>query len=310
MMTSAYSKLWYQNASVRVKNYIVLNTDSKYPFFPEELQPLCQHPLIKESQPFIKEHILIHTCYKYLQEVCITENDIVNPTCLNIAFGNVPVQLTEEDKADAFSIIADEAFHSYVAKTLLLQIQYHTDIPPLLKSHRENEVTKAVEKIKKIIPTSVQDDFSLIATCIAESVFTDEIIKISRFKNVNESFHQAMVEHARDEGRHANYFGRIMRMYWEQADQEKKNIFMEVIPTFIKYCFDGIHDANFLEQLLQRHGFEAEQIKELVSSNNNEVTRANARARMNNIVSFFKRSNVLNPTLMKAMEELQQECIA
>ena len=99
ILPSQYSQSWYKHAAIRTKDPILLKTDSTLPLFPEELLPLCQHPLIAESQNLAKEYILTQTCYKYLQEICITETDVVNPTSLNIAYGNVPVQLPGGSKS-------------------------------------------------------------------------------------------------------------------------------------------------------------------------------------------------------------------
>ncbi len=295
MFSSIYSQSWYKGASVRGSNPIVLNTHSTYPLFPEELQPICGHPLITEFKKFGKEYMLTQMCYKYLQEICITETEVVNPICLNIAYGKVPVSLSEEIKADAFSIIVDEAFHSYVARSFMLQVQKHSGIVAL-DLPRENEVTKAIKKINAMIPSNMQADFELVATCISENVFTEEIIDVSRMKNVNESFHQLMLDHARDEGRHAGYFAKVMEAYWNQAEEYKKKFFVKVIPQFIEYCLDGIHDRSFLIRLLQEYGLDESKINSLLAVNHNEVTLANKQARIDNIVRFLKRSTVLNYT--------------
>ena len=189
MMAETYLESWYQNASIRKKAHIVLS-DNNRPFFPEALLPFCNHELIQN-----KAYLLLQVCYKYLQEVCITETDVVHTTCLKIAYGDVSVQLDDATRANAFSIMADEAFHSYVARTFMLQVENYTGVPPLIVP-KENEITKAIQAIKQQTPTDMHPDFELVATCISENVFTDEIIEISRFKDVNESFHQVMVEHA------------------------------------------------------------------------------------------------------------------
>lgn len=291
ILSSQYSQSWYKHATVRTRAPILLKTDSLLPLFPEELLPICQHPLIAESQNYAKEYLITQTCYKFLQEICITETDVVNPTSLSIAYGNVPVQLPEEVKADALSIIVDEAFHSYVAKTFMLQIQQHTKMTPL-QLPLENELTKALHKTKALISPEIKSDFMLIATCISENIFTDEIIEVSRLTNVNESFHQVLVEHARDEGRHASYFAKVMQAYWEQADNKKKLALTKVIPKFITYCLDGIHDNDFLIRVLREFGFSETDITALTASNNNEVTRNNKLSRINNIIRCMKTADL------------------
>lgn len=308
-MAQTYLESWYQNASIRKKPHILLS-DNKLPFFPEELLPFCNHELISHSATINKEYILLQVCYKYLQEVCITETDVVNPICLKIAYGDIPVHLDEATKADAFSIMADEAFHSYVARNFMLQIERHTGISPIMIP-KENEITKAIDIIKQKIEPEMRADFELAATCISENVFTDEIIEISRFKNVNESFHQVMVEHARDEGRHANYFVKIMKAYWEQANETQKALFVKIIPEFIDLCFDGIHDADFIKKLLVENGLKIQDVKNILVGGINETTRQNRQARINNIVKFFKRSGMLSyRPLVEALQLDEMLCPA
>lgn len=290
-----YTDVWYNKSGVRNDapiGLIAVSEGSSYPFFPEKLLPICNHPMITKNGNELKEFLLTQLCYKYLQEICITETDVVNPTALNIAYGSVPVYLPEELQTHAFTIIIDEAFHSYVAKNFLNQVYKHTGFAPLTIP-RKNELTKAIEKILPQVPTDMLKDIKLIATCISENIFTDEIINISRFTEVNEGFHQLMVQHARDEGRHAGYFVEIMKAYWKQSSIQQKNLFVEILPKFIEYCLDGIHDRDFLKELLKNCGLDNNQVEELVAENESESAAAGQLARLNNIIRCLKRSDFL-----------------
>ena len=301
MSQSPYSRSWFQKASVRDSSVIIFNAESELPFFPVEMLPMCHHPLIKDGAPAAKDYLLLQSCYKYLQEICITETDVVNPASLKIAYEEAPVKLDKQLHADAFSIITDEAFHSYVARTFMLQIEEHTGVAPL-KLPRGNEVTKAIARIKSEISADMQDDFELVATCISENVFTDEIIEVSRMKDVNESFHKVMVDHARDEGRHAGYFIRVMRAYWEQASDIKKQALSMIIPKFIDYCFDGTHEAEFLRYALSEYGFSESEIQVLIDANSDVMTQKNRDARLKNINKFLSLSGLLDHApLVEAM---------
>jgi len=302
-MSATYINSWYKHAAVRRQSRIMFNADSQLPLFPEELQPVCNHPLVLALSTAAKDQLLLQFCYKFLQEVCITENDVVNPTSLNIANGLSPVVLDETVKVDAFSIIADEAFHSYVARDFLLQVQQFTGILPMVVPN-ENEATKAMENVKKRLPREYHLGFELIATCISENIFTDEIINVSRLNQVNESFHQVMVDHAKDEGRHANYFVKVMSAYWSQINDSTKNFFAKIIPEFIDFCLDGKHDREYALKLLNNIGMSDKNIEICLNENINQTLKDSTAVRLKNILKFFKRSGVISfEPLTNALDE-------
>ena len=119
---------------------------------------MCNHPIIKDHAPEAKDYLLLQSCYKYLQEICITETDVVNPTSLKIAYEEAPVQLDKQLHADAFSIITDEAFHSYVARTFMLQVEEHTGVSHL-NYLRIMRLRKAIARVKTEISGDMLEDF-------------------------------------------------------------------------------------------------------------------------------------------------------
>jgi hypothetical protein len=291
MQSYDYLKSWYRYATVRKSEFIEYDPLSELPPFPEELYPFLNHDLIVNRGPLLKKYLLTQLCYKYLQEICITETDIVNPACLSIAYNELCVSLPIEIQTDAFSVITDEAFHSYVARSFMMQMQQANNILPI-NLPRANEVTKASIIIKKSLDKKYHSHFELIATCISENIFTDEIIEVSKFEQVNPSFHKLMKDHARDEGRHASYFTDVLRQYWQGLDEDVKEIFMEVIPMFCQLCLNGEHEREFLSLLLEKSNYTSDEITTLLESNSSATTQISHAARMKNIKRFLSKAQM------------------
>lgn len=291
MQNYDYLKSWYHYATVRKCDFIEYDHSSQLPHFPEELYPFLNHELIFNRGQELKNYLLIQLCYKYLQEICITETDIVNPACLSIAYNELDVALPIEMQTDAFSIITDEAFHSYVARSFMMQMQQANQILPI-NLPRENEVTKASIIIKESLDKKYHKHFEIIATCISENIFTDEIIEVSKFKNVNPSFHQLMKDHARDEGRHASYFTAILHQYWRGLSEDVKEIFMEIIPAFCRLCLNGEHEKAFLNLLLEKSGYSTSQITDILACNSSTTTEISYATRVKNIKRFLNKAQL------------------
>lgn len=302
---SSFCDAWYQNSSVRNKSRVMLDINSDKGFFPVALAPICHHELVCDI-PGASDQILLQYAYKYLQEVCITETDVVNPACLNIVYHASPVQLSDELSVDALSIITDEAFHSYVAKDYFNQLAEHSQVKPIILE-RQNDATEALQKLKAFFPEEYTKVIELVAACISENVFTDEIIRISKFTDVNPSFHQLMRDHARDEGRHAMYFAKVMSCLWEQSSASVREVIVSIIPKYLEYSFDCEHDRQFAFHLLISIGLSNEQTEMVMEESHSQLVIDNQRFRRENVAKFLKRSGLLEDVPLESIFDKEIE---
>ena len=172
---------------------------------------------------------------------------------------------------------------------------------------QENEVTKAIQKIKASIPLEIQNDFVLVATCISENIFTDEIIEVHVLKTLMNHFIRYWLNTPEMKEEHASYFIKIMEAYWDKLMRKKKAALSKIIPAFILHCLDGVHDNDFLVRLLREYGFNTAAVETLTVANNNDVTRNNKKARVSNIIRFLKTSNVwAYAPLAEAFSEIKE----
>ncbi|WP_162261941.1 diiron oxygenase [Legionella londiniensis] len=252
---------WERTASVRSKPRRLL-TDEENPefYFPPEQQTLCVHPLIEKMGAEVKKTILIHSLYKYLNDIANIEKDIINQTAYKITKNDYFIEFSRDIRHDALSVIIDESYHAYVALDFLHQVEEKTSISAF-ELPKETALSHAIKNIKAELPTECIDNFELIATCIAEHALTNDLIAVSKAKNMSRTFYYVMQDHAQDEGRHARYFEHLLAVFWEALPIEQKEIIGPFLPKLIHQYFNPSFQRAYDEQILNLLNIAPDQIQ-------------------------------------------------
>lgn len=293
MMTTdqTSTRTWFKKATVRNMDCIKLWDDFDWRF-PIEMKPLLAHPLVKRLPQSTYRFLCIQSFYKYLHDVCLTETDVVNRVSLSIAYNASALPFPPEMAAEAFAVIIDEGFHSYVARLFSLEIERVTSVKPL-RLPKENQLVRAAQLAK----TGTNEQESVIADllccCISESTFTKEILEASKLPGYDKTFHLVMSEHLRDEGRHYSYFRDVLKYFWENSTETQKHIAATLLPGILLTYFGNEIDADFDEYLLHTCGMEASVANEVIKEIHGPSPINAEFPRLKNSIEFLQLAGVL-----------------
>ncbi|MGC4060820.1 MAG: diiron oxygenase [Aquabacterium sp.] len=270
-MTSATSNMaaieqdnvsrWYANATVRHSDRILVPDNSKGEFiFPRSRQLLSEHPAVVAKGHDAVAYVLAQSAYKYMYEIGLLETRFVIDCSLNI-INNKIKGFNDDEKREALTIVIDEGYHAYVALDFIIQMKALTGVQPI-EVPEANGNLRAVQRAMDALPTSMHDDFQLISVCLAEHTLTKDLVSIGREKDATASFTQVMTDHVSDEGRHANYFARLMKQHWVTLSEATKTTIGFMLPNYLDDYLAGDDERSFDKKILLALGMsEAEALR-------------------------------------------------
>jgi P-aminobenzoate N-oxygenase AurF len=272
--------VWFARASVRSMEMLRMDDGVKDDWrFPSELQPLLAHPAVQALPRGIRYHLSVQYTYKYLNDVCLTETDVVNRTALAMAYGSSACEFDAQVRAGAFAIVVDEAFHSYAARLFALELERVTGIAPM-KMPSTNALMVALESTKKDFAHRLHREIELLAACISESTFTAEIVETLQLKDCHPAFQRLLKNHLSDEGRHCGYFKLALARFAELASSEQRMHAGPIAAQLLRRLFDDRRERAFHEQLLLSVGLGAADVKKILrqtgASRSTEMRRQKA----------------------------------
>ena len=185
--------IWDRKSSIRSRPRRILQPEQKTEYFyPLARQPIAIHPYVTSRGEDAIRFVLIHSVYKFMNDIAILETEVVNKGALMIAHDHLKVNFPEAMRHDSLSIIIDEAYHAYVAIDYLKQVEVLTGVAPLVIP-TETTVIRAMTHIKNKLPVEKYPLFELIAVCIGEhgeipfDVLVDKL-KIEREPHISPLF--------------------------------------------------------------------------------------------------------------------------
>lgn len=230
-----------------------------------------------------------------MYEIGLLETRFVIDCGLNIV-NNVIQGATESEKLDALTIVIDEGYHAHVALDFIIQMKTITNINPI-EVPETNGNLSAVHRAMERLPTNVRDDFQLISVTIAEHTLTKDLISIGKEKDATRTFTQVMTDHVSDEGRHANYFARLMSAHWERMPEEHRVTIGTMLPAYLDDYLAGDENREFDRKILSAAGFSETEIAEVIADTNTqylENLRSYVTVTKKNLVRLLKRIGVLD----------------
>lgn len=304
LTTSSAHLAWFASATVRTTNLDAVNIGAAFEWqFPVEMKPLLGHPELQGLPLSARKFIHVQAYHKYLHDVCLTETDVVNRVATAIAYGRSAAVLPADMAAEAFSVLVDEAFHSYAARLFSMHVTRATGIEPLPMPVR-NALVNAYEDV----PVGGGEDMvamsQLLCCCLSESTFTKEILAASRLEGYDEGFHSLMAAHLADEGRHYSYFRRVLACYWTNIDDHRRDQVAALLPNILTTYFDDSDDDLFDSAVLIAAGVAADTAAAWLNDVACQRPAISDRPRVRNSIEFLRLAGVLSyPAVQQSLNE-------
>lgn len=240
---------WERRATIRTRPRRMLENDSKL------IYPLCRQPLVA-SATFLehcsqwRDFVLVQSFYKFINDVVIFETEIVDKTARSIAKKRFAVPFPLACRYDAMTIVVDEDYHALVALDFLQQTVETTGIQPL-DLPAQIELSRALPAAQAQAPAHLRDAVELIGVAIAENTVTHDVAAFAKHESVKPSVRGMMADHLSDEGRHAQFWTRLVRLYWHSASPEDRDSIALVLPTFMAHYLTNDLQKSFDLQLIE-----------------------------------------------------------
>ncbi|MGY2274374.1 MULTISPECIES: diiron oxygenase [Pseudomonas] len=306
MNTSDYQAIandWERRATIRTRPRRLLESDDKL------IYPLCRQPLVLcetfvEHCPQWRDFVLVQSFYKFINDVVIFETEIVDKTARSIAKNRFSVPFPLTCRVDAMTVVVDEDYHALVALDFLQQTVAMTGIQPL-ELPREIELSRALPAAQAQAPAHLRDAVALIGVAIAENTVTHDVAAFSKDTSIKASIRGLMADHLFDEGRHAQFWVRLVRLYWQAASAEDRNSIAKVLPTLLTRYLTNDLQKHFDLYLIEHLDIGARlrvALQDEVAALAFPITRQHPL--MGNILGFLQQSGLLQtPSVAQAMND-------
>lgn len=294
---------WERRATIRTRPRRLLENDNKL------IYPLCRQPLVL-SATFLehcaqwRDFVLVQSFYKFINDVVIFETEIVDKTARSIAKNRFALPFPAACRYDAMTVVVDEDYHALVALDFLQQTVAMTGIQPL-DLPGQIELSRALPAAQAQAPAHLRDAVELLGVAIAENTVTHEVAAFSKDDSVKSSVRGMMADHLFDEGRHAQFWTRLVRLYWQAASPEDRNSLAAVLPTFLAHYLTNDLQKAFNLQLIEQLDVSSavrQALRDDMDALDFPITRQHPL--LGNITNFLQHSGLLQtPSVAQALDE-------
>jgi hypothetical protein len=292
---------WEHQATIRTRPRRLLEDDDKL------IYPLCRQPLVLSASflehcPQWRDFVLVQTFYKFINDVVIFETEIVDKTARNIAKNRFAVPFPATCRYDAMTVVVDEDYHALVALDFMQQTLEKTGIAPL-QLPAAIELSRAIPTAQAQAPRHLQDAVELICVAIAENTITHDVAAFAKDDSVKQSIRGLMADHLCDEGRHANFWTCLVRLYWQTASEEDRHCIARVLPIFLQHYLTNDLQRDF-DLLLIEHLDIGAHVRDALRIEANALAFPVTRQHplIGNIMGFLRRSGLLHtPCVAQAL---------
>lgn len=299
----SFADAWEERATIRTRPRRQLEDDQRL-IFPLSRQPLVLSASFQQHCPQLRDFVLVQSLYKFINDVVIFETEIVDRTARRIAKGQFAVPFPFACRYDAMTVVVDEDYHALVAMDFLQQTIALTGIAPI-ELPKEIELSRAIPAALAQMPQRLRDALELVCVGIAENTLTDDVAAFARDASVKPSIKGLMADHLLDEGRHATFWARITRIYWQAAPEADRAQIARVLPVFLDQYL-----TNDIQQGFDFCLIEALPVSEAVRQALREETQGLAypinqqHPLLANILRFLRSSSMLeSPCVQDALRD-------
>lgn len=276
---------WDERASVRSAPRRLLQPDTSFSLFPEELVPIASHPLVRKLGPEILVQIQTRQMYRYLHFTAKLEYLVVNHVALGIANGDIRVPIPEQMRFDAFKIYCDEAYHAYFSVDLIRQAEQLTQIA----APKVNETPYFIQRLRSIQAQHENRLAGLIElafTIVSETLISSTLTDVARGESVDPAVAETVRDHAQDEGRHHAYFASYLKFLWASLDPREREFVGGLFPQLIDIFLAP--DRPSVAHELSSYNMPTEQIEEVLSDVfSKETCHAHNRATASKLMTYL-----------------------
>jgi hypothetical protein len=299
----SFADAWESRATIRTRPRRVLENDDKL-IYPLSRQPLVLSETFLRECPEQRDFALVQTLYKFINDVVIFETEIVDKTARSIAKNRFAVTFPFACRYDAMTVVVDEDYHALVAMDFMQQTIAMTGITPI-ELPDEIELSRAIPAAIALAPEHLRSAVELICVAIAENTVTGDVAAFAKDDTVKQSIKGLMADHLLDEGRHSEFWSRMVRIYWHSASEDDRQCIAHILPVFIGHYLTNDIQKAFDFQLiaaLQISDAARQSLKNEVSAMAFPINRHHPLVA--NIVRFFRSSSLLDsPCVQSALSD-------
>jgi hypothetical protein len=260
-------------------------------FYPIVRQPIAIHPEVAELGRDTIARILVQSSYKYMNDVALTETEVVNRTAIRIANGRLAFDFPDIVRQIALTVVVDEAYHALVAREFIRHVEQRTGIAPISLPN-ETELSRAITATKSVLTPALHDDFDVIAICIAENTLTQEIVDLSAETNLATPFVEALSDHLADEAQHAAFFQGVLDLYWNGIPESHRRELGSALPAFIRAYLNVTLQRGFDTDVLTALGVPAGRVTRIVGDTHDDFDLGPQHPMLANILTLLDKAKV------------------
>lgn len=295
---------WHERALVRTADRIKFPCDYTFDTtFPVAMKPLLGHPLVAGLDRDKFRFLCVQYFYKYMQEICITETEVVNPVALAIANNASIREFSVESQTAAYSVMVDEAYHSFAACLFAASIAQSTGIPKT-KTAAASRWQLALRAARNAVPKQLWPLAEFLACCVSESTFTSEILMASKIDDCDPKFRTLMRDHLSDEGRHCSFFKELLTLFWIGATGDEIAGSALIFPVLYTTLFNEEIDQKFDKYLLTCVGLRRGEIARIFADIGAQQAALGKEDRVVQSMTFLKGTGILgNAVVQRSFHE-------
>jgi len=221
---------WDTQAWIRSKPRQSGAFDHRLSYFSADLCPLLQHPAVSGQPAQVRERLLIHQLYLYLEFTVRLETGPVNEACLLLREPGLWPWLPGGMRDDALRIYADEAGHAEMSHTLMMAVRAATQVVPL---PHEPQFLRELAALGAADPELDQSLVKLFFVIVSETLITAPLHGLSRDTRVQRQVRGLAADHAADEGRHHAYFRELFECVWPRLPDDVRRRIGVLLPRMM-----------------------------------------------------------------------------
>jgi hypothetical protein len=251
-----YLEQWEQRATVRqhMSRTRLSAEAARCELFPAALQPILSHVDVIARGPDVRHRILTRAAATFMLHVAILEVDVITDLCIKFVNADTGLPMPEAAKQVALTVATDEAYHAFVAREFLGDLERHTGIVPTRGAPLS--IGAALAEVRRHAPPDLKQAADTMILCFAENFVTEELFGLSREAVPQGPFHTIMREHMMDEGRHQVFFQRLLRQIWTRLGEEQRSALGRLVPVYLdSFLTADTYEAS-QRDLLEDAGFD------------------------------------------------------
>ncbi|MBV1849550.1 diiron oxygenase [Catellatospora tritici] len=284
---------WDTSASVRSRPRRVVadGAADDQLYFPPELVPCFDHPLVRAAGTDARRRLLIRSLYNYLHFTAELESLAVIPVATELARGRAGFFLSAAARQDAYRIVTDEAWHAQFSDDLSRQVEAQTgETLPLLPAPQfVDRLTGIADRLHTNVPALGR----LLFAVVSETLVSSLLARIPHDQRLPAAVRDTVADHAMDEGRHHAYFRDVLGVVWHALTPAERRSVGPWLPSIILAFLEP--DYRAVGQALDGIGLTTEQIEAvLVESYPRQQVLARSAEAAQSTIRYFREVGALD----------------